>query len=155
MSASKWSARTMARPWRSPPDRPVTVVSGVSTAEVKPIDSLIALGDAAHLGDLEETRAGLLMGRPMKMFRHSGSCSASARSWKTVSTPSARAFATVRPRTGLPANSDLAAVGLVDAGDDLDERGLAGAVVAEQPTTSPGSRWKSTSSRTCTPPNDL
>ena len=42
MSASKWSARTMARPWRSPPESPVTVVSGVSTADVKPISSLMS-----------------------------------------------------------------------------------------------------------------
>ena len=34
--------------------------------------------------------------------------------------------------TGLPANADLAAVGGEDAGEDLDQRRLAGAVVAEQ-----------------------
>ena len=32
---------------------------------------------------------------------------------------------------GLPSSSSLAAVGVVDAGDDLDQRRLAGAVVAD------------------------
>ena len=52
----------------------------------------------------------------MKMFRQSGSCSASARSWNTVSTPSDRAVWTSRFVHDLAAEDHLALVGRVDPG---------------------------------------
>lgn len=91
ISASKWSALTIASPWRSPPDRPVTVVSGVRTADVKPIDRPMRSDVIWRISPVRRNPKRWVSGRPMKMFRQSGSCSASARSWNTVSTPSDRA----------------------------------------------------------------
>ena len=54
-------------------------------------------------------------GRPMKMLRQSGCCSASARSWNTVSMPSARAPWTVEAFDPLAVEQHLACVGRVDA----------------------------------------
>ena len=81
MSASKWSALTIARPWRSPPESPRTGVSGVSTAEVKPMDSLISRSVVRRISPTRNKPRGPVSGRPMKMLRQSGCCSARARSW--------------------------------------------------------------------------
>ena len=46
--------------------------------------------------------------------------------------PAASASAADRMRTGLPFDRDGAGIGLVDAEQDVHQRGLAGAVLAEQ-----------------------
>ena len=68
----------------------------------------------------------------MKMLRAIGLLHASARSWNTVSMPASRERAAFQSVTALAAHEDLAAGRLDDAGEDLDQRRLAGAVVAEQ-----------------------
>ena len=56
----------------------------------------------------------------------------SARSWKTVAMPSACAWLGPPTWTCASVERDVAGVGLVDPGDHLDQRGLAGAVVADE-----------------------
>ena len=68
----------------------------------------------------------------MKMLRTIVCCTASARSWNTVSMPASRERAALHPDTGSPRIEDLAAGRLDHAGKDLDQRRLAGAVVADQ-----------------------
>ena len=155
MSASKWSARTMARPWRSPPESPVTVVSGVSTADVKPISSLISPWVMRRISPTRRNPRRPAMGRPMKMLRQSGSCSARARSWKTVSTPRARAFCTSRSWTRCPLNQISPRSGWWTPVMTLMSVDLPAPLSPSRPTTSPLASWKLTSCRTWTPPKDL
>ena len=68
----------------------------------------------------------------MKMLRTMVCCTASARSWNTVSMPASRERARVPAGDRLAADEDLAAGRLDHAGEDLDQRRLAGAVVADQ-----------------------
>ncbi len=66
------------------------------------------------------------------MFSATLSVGASLSSWKIIRTPAARARAGVQAAVRLLADAHLARVGLVVAGEDADERRLAGAVLAEQ-----------------------
>ena len=68
----------------------------------------------------------------MKMLRTIDCCTASARSWNTVSMPASRDRAGLQLLTALAADEDLAGGRLDDAGENLDQRRLAGAVVADQ-----------------------
>ena len=56
----------------------------------------------------------------------------SVSSWWTKASPRRVASSGPWRRTGSPSIDDLALVGLDDAGEDLDQRALAGAVLAEQ-----------------------
>ena len=69
----------------------------------------------------------------MKMLRTIDCWTASARSWNTVSMPASRERAGAPAGDRLAADEDLAAGRLDHAGEDLDQRRLAGAVVADQP----------------------
>ena len=69
----------------------------------------------------------------MKMLRTIDCCTASARSWNTVSIPASRERAALQPVTGLPRTRISPLVGAHHAREDLDQRRLAGAVVADQP----------------------
>ncbi len=68
----------------------------------------------------------------MKMLRTMVCCTASARSWNTVSMPASRERAALQPVTGLPRTRISPLVGLTTPDEDLDQRRLAGAVVADQ-----------------------
>ena len=68
----------------------------------------------------------------MKMLRTIDCCTASARSWNTVSMPASRERAAFQPLTGLPRTRISPLSRLDDAGENLDQRRLAGAVVADQ-----------------------
>ena len=70
--------------------------------------------------------------RPSTMLRVTDRSSQTARSWNTVAMPRARASAGLREDHRLAAKAHLAPVGREDAGEDLDQRRLAGAVVAEK-----------------------
>ena len=69
---------------------------------------------------------------PRKMFSATVSSGNSSSSWCTVAMPAACASRGEANRTGRAIDEDLALVGLVQAGHDLDEGGLAGAVLAHQ-----------------------
>ena len=68
----------------------------------------------------------------MKMFSATVSSGNSSSSWKIVAMPRRWASCGLAKRTVLAVQADGAGVGLVEAGDDLDQRRLAGAVLAEQ-----------------------
>ena len=70
--------------------------------------------------------------RPRKKLRVMLISGIMPRSWNTVATPSACASRGLRKRDRLAVDQDLALAGLVHAGQDLDQRRLAGAIVAEQ-----------------------
>ena len=86
----------------------------------------------AHRAPVDGAEAASRMCGPAKTF------SATVRSWKTVgswyiATMPSRCAACGSPiRRGSPSISDLALVGLDDAGQDLHERRLAGAVLADE-----------------------
>ena len=80
-SASKWSARAIATPWRSPPDIEPTNESGVTACEVKRRNSSISLSVSARIAGTSSSPMRLVRSRPMKMFRQSDCWSARARSW--------------------------------------------------------------------------
>ncbi len=79
-----------------------------------------------------ETRPRRLGMRPSEMFSATVSVEASWNSWKMMATPRSRAWRGDEHRVGDAVHDDLAGVGLVVAGDDLDERGLAGSVLAQE-----------------------
>ena len=66
------------------------------------------------------------------MFSATERPSTTSSSWYIVAMPSLRPATGWGMVTGSPVDEDLALVGLVRAGEDLDQRGLAGAVLAEQ-----------------------
>ena len=74
----------------------------------------------------------LVFSRPRNMFCTMSRLSQSARSWYTISMPSADASRGLWTVTGLTVEEVIAGVHRVDAADALDERGLAGAVVADE-----------------------
>ena len=76
--------------------------------------------------------SGPLSSQPMKILRTIDCCTASARSWNTVSIPASRERAAFQPRDRLAADQDLARGRLDDAGQDLDQRRFSRAVVADQ-----------------------
>ena len=66
------------------------------------------------------------------MFSSTVSASKSEKCWKTMPMPMRARGLRVRDVDGLAVEADLAGVGLQDAVDHLDQRRLAGAVLAEQ-----------------------
>ena len=81
---------------------------------------------------LVRARSGAYVSRPRNMFWTMSRLSQSARSWCTVSMPSAAASRGVRMCTGRPSQMISPRVGRVDPGDALDQHRLARAVVAGQ-----------------------
>ena len=124
-------ARAMATPWRSPPESWPTIESGVKTFEVKPISRIRRSASACSLRDAQEAEAAGdlaahedvaddgLLDRERAILEH-GLDAGVAR---------ARAVPVVHL---LAADEDVAAGRLDHAGEDLDQRRLAGAVVADQ-----------------------
>ena len=124
-------ARAMATPWRSPPESCPTIECGVKTFEVKPISRISRPGLADLLVDLEKAEASgelaahedvaddrLLHGERAVLKHRLDARLARARG--------------VPAGDRLAADDDLAGGRLDDAGEDLDQRRLAGAVVADQ-----------------------
>ena len=66
------------------------------------------------------------------MLRYTGRSLIRARSWYTVSMPALAGVVDRTQRDGLAVEVELAGVGLVEPGEDLDQRRLAGTVVADQ-----------------------
>ena len=91
-----------------------------------------ALGLGALLLRRRAARARSVISRPMKMLRTMVCCTASARSWNTVSMPAVARLAGVPAVHRLAAHEDLAARRPHRAGENLDQRRLAGAVVADE-----------------------
>ena len=74
---------------------------------------------------------GLRSSRPRNRLSAIDSAGESARFWYTVSMPALRASIGVRKATGLPSRRISPASGIDGAGQRLDQRRLAGAVVAD------------------------
>ena len=70
--------------------------------------------------------------RPRKMLSATVSSGTRLSSWWMMAMPAASAWRTLAKRTGRPSTSSLAVVVGVDAGQDLHQRRLAGAVLAHQ-----------------------
>ena len=107
----------------------------VGQLDLQALDQLVGL--LAHRARRRPTRtarasAPRVRSRPAKKLPTGPVLSNSARSWNTVSIPSSRALVRRVDPHRFAVEPDLAAVGLLDAGEHLDQRRLAGAVVAEQ-----------------------
>ena len=92
---------------------------------------------AVGLGDLRDARRAGPCGRRRRSSRarcspSTVSASNSEKCWNTMPMPSRRAWLRVLHDDGLALPADLAGIGLQHAVDDLDQRALAGAVLAEQ-----------------------
>ena len=128
------TARQIAMPWRWPPDMFATraLVSWIFTPRPLNASSLLRrIVDLSRNPSLPSS-PGRSNSRPRNMFAAGSISAASARSWKTVSIPRSRASCGVAMSTGLPSKRICAAVGGMHADQRLDERALAGPVVAHQ-----------------------
>ena len=127
-------ARAQATAWRWPPESsPISALGSGSLTCRRSISSSVSrriAPSSTHAnGPSQEAR---VRSRPAKKLPTGPVLSNSARSWKTVSMPSSRARCGRVDPDALAVEPDLAAVGLLDAREDLDQRRLARAVVAQQ-----------------------
>ena len=122
------SERAISTIWRSPTRRLPTDRPGVDVD----LELLEDLRRPAGSSRASETMPLRLGSRPREMFSATLSVEASWNSWKMMATPRSRAWRGPSDGVGAAVHDDLAGIGLVVAGDDLDERGLAGTVLTEQ-----------------------
>ena len=87
---------------------------------------------AAHGAPVDRCRSGVRGAWPRKMFSATERSSNSTVSWWMAVMPCSKAACALGKRDGVAADADLAGVRLVDAGQDFDQRRLAGAVLADQ-----------------------
>ena len=121
----------MATDWRSPPDSVPTACS-VSRMSMPILSSSslairFAFGMSIHRNGPNPRRGS----SPSQKLRHTDISGTTARSWYTVAMPRSRASRGEANVTSSPSRRTLPSLGLVHTGEDLDERRLAGAVVAE------------------------
>ena len=124
---SSSSERAIATVWRWPPDSEAT---GSRTLGMRAESSLSSV--QARISIATSSSWSGLSSLPRKMLATTSRFSHSARSWKTVAMPSPSAALGSLSVDGLAAKGDGARAGLMDAGQDLDQRRLARAVVADQ-----------------------
>ena len=131
MRASECTERAIAIAWRWPPDSRATGV--LTDGMLTPMSEMYSSAARAHRAVVEQPqRDGCSSSRLRNTLWKTLSSSTSARSWKTVSMPSAARLVDRAQLDRLAVEVDLPRVGLVVAAEDLDQRRLAGAVVAQQ-----------------------
>ena len=121
----------MATDCRSPPD---SVPTGCSVSRMSmPIlrSSSLAIRFALATSIQRSGPTPFLGSSPSQKLRHTDISGTTARSWYTVAMPRSSASRGESNVTGSPSMQDVAGARPVHAGEDLDERRLAGAVVAE------------------------
>ena len=126
-SARAASERAIATVCRWPPDSEATGFAHARDARRQLVEQRPGADLHRHLVEPQRTEL-----RPRKMLATTSRFSQSARSWKTVAMPSVSAALGSASVTGLPSKVMVPEARLMDAGEDLDQRRLAGAVVADQ-----------------------
>ena len=144
--AAQWVARAIATPWRWPPERSriVDVADGMRTSSAA--HQLLASRGSCAGGRGAGTDRSPARGRGRGSCRPAG-CSASARSWKTTWMPRACDVARIGEAGFLAVDQNAPVGRRIDAADDLHQRRLAGAVVADQRDHLAGVRRRARNSR--------